>query len=318
MEYQQTEYQQITIEAPTEWEEIITMLLFAHGAPGVQTDDPAIIAAHLAAGDWDASVFDGRPIETGRLVLCALFPSDMPLQPLYEDIAVFCPDYQRLLKISAAPLPPTDWQRAWREAFPALHLGPSLVVMPHWRKESLDPGQTPLYISPGMAFGTGDHATTALCAELLEQYLQPGQRVLDVGCGSGILSIAALKLGAKQALAIDNDEICAASMAEHGELNGIGADELRFICGDALHDSHIQAACRDFAADMLLSNIVAGVIIGLAASAALMLAPGGLWIASGILLEKEAEVLAALAAQGWLVVERREREGWIALALRGY
>lgn len=306
------EYQQLTIESPAEWEEILTALLFAHGAPGVEVDDPALIAAHLAAGDWDASVFDGQQLAAGRLVLRALFPAGLPLAALHADITACCPEHKNLLQISATPLPYTDWQRVWRESFPALPLGHRLIIMPHWRKEAVAPGQTVLYISPGLAFGTGDHATTALTAELLEHYLQPGQNVLDLGCGSGILAIAALKLGAKQALAVDIDKTCAASVAEHGALNNIGGDNLRFICGDALHDAAAQTACRDFGADIMLANIVAGVIMELAEPAAFMMSPGGLWISSGIICEKEAEVRAAFDDWGWQVLERRERDGWLA------
>ena len=309
-------YLQLFIEAPAAWEEILAALLYAHGAPGLEIDDPAIIAAHLAAGDWDASVFDGQIIETGRITLRALFAEDAPLQPLYDDIAALTPEYGRLFAISTAPLPEQDWQLLWRESFPTLRLCRGLLATPYWRKESLPDGETPLYISPGMAFGTGDHATTALAAELLASYLRPGQRVLDVGCGSGILAVAAIKLGAARALAVDNDEICAESLAEHRALNDIGADDLPFLYGDILRDKPLQAACRAFAADMLLANIVAGVIMELAAPAASFMPGGGLMIISGILCEKEAEVCAALTARGWRMLERRERRGWLAFCWR--
>ena len=236
-------YLQLTVSAPAEWEEALTMVLYAHGAPGLEVDDPSIIAAHLAAGDWDASVFDGQTIETGRITLRALFPADLPLHSLYEDIAALSPQHQSLFSISAAPLPEQDWLQSWRDSFPALPLGRRLVVTPYWRQDTVQPSALPLLISPGQAFGTGDHATTALAAELLEDHLQPGAKVIDIGCGSGILAIAALKLGAGQALAVDNDPFCAESLSEHRTLNGLTEQELPFLLGDILQDAAVQAAC---------------------------------------------------------------------------
>jgi len=305
-------YIQFSVSAPAAWEEALTMVLYAHGAPGLEVEDPALIAAHLAAGDWDASVFDGKRLEIGRVTLRALFPANMPLQKLYEDIAALSPEHDNLFCLSADALPEQDWQQTWRASFPMLQLTRSLVIMPYWRKERVQPRKTALFISPGQAFGTGDHATTALTAQLLELYLRPNRKVLDVGCGSGILAIAALKLGAAKALAVDNDPLCAQSVTEHRSLNSLSEEELPFLLGDILRDIPVQNTCRAFAPDLLLSNIVAGVVIELAALAASFLAPGGLWICGGILCEKETQVRQALAAFDWRIVKRRQREGWLA------
>ena len=309
-------YVRFTVSAPAEWEEALTMILYAHGAPGLEIEDPSLITAHLTAGDWDASVFDGKTIECGRITLHALFPADMPLTSLCEDIASLIPKRNSLFTISAAPLPEQDWRQVWRESFPTLRLGRSLIVTPYWRKESLDPPDRAVFISPGQAFGTGDHATTALVAELLEQYIQPRCKVADIGCGSGILALAALKLGAAQALAIDNDPLCAASVAEHRSLNGFTVEELPFLLGDILRDAALQSACRAFAPQLLLSNIVASVVAELALPAASMMDSCGLWICGGILCEKEQYITKALAAARWQVLERREREGWLAFCCR--
>lgn len=309
-------YVSFSVSAPAQWEEALTMLLYAHGAPGLEIDDPSLIAAHLAAGDWDASVFDGQRLEVGRITLRALFAKDTPLQALYEDIAALSPQHERLFTISAAPQPEQNWQQTWRESFPTLRLSRSLVVMPYWRKESLRPPQKAIIISPGQAFGTGDHATTALCAELLEEYLLPGAQVADVGCGSGILAIAALRLGAVQALAIDNDPLCAASVAEHRALNGLTAEELPFLLGDIIQDTALHSACRAFAPQLVLANIVASVVAALAAPLATILPAHGLWILGGILKEKESLVREALTAARWQILSRRERQGWLAFCCR--
>lgn len=290
-------YQQLTVKAPAAWEEPLTMLLFDYGAPGVAVDDPAIIARHLSAGDWDASVFDGQDIAVGQVTLSAVFPVDMPLDALCGEIAARCPKS----RLGVAPLPDTDWLQKWRESFPLLLLGEKLAVLPHWRREEAPPGRVTLFIDPGLAFGTGDHPTTALCAKLLEKYLRPGQAVLDLGSGSGILAIAAVKLGAGNVLAVDNDPDCGSSLARHCRLNKV---EIPFICGDVLEKI-------DFPAHIVVSNIVAGVIARLAP----VLPRQALWIASGILAEKEGLVLAACAEHGWRVTERRADGEWVALVM---
>ncbi|MCL1906279.1 MAG: 50S ribosomal protein L11 methyltransferase [Clostridiales bacterium] len=310
-------YTRFSVEAPAEWEDALTMVLYAHGAPGLEVEDPAIIAAHLAAGDWDASVFDGQAVKTGRVILRAIFPGDMPLTSLYRDIASLSAEHGRLFAISATSLPEQDWQRLWRESFPTLCLGQKLVVTPYWRKEAITPGKKALFISPGQAFGTGDHATTALCAELLEKYMRPGCKVADVGCGSGILAIAALKLGAARALAIDNDPLCAASIAEHRAINSLTEVSLPFLEGDILLDAAVQNACRVFAPKLLISNIVADVVAKLALPVSAMLVPGGIWICGGILREKERQVAEALAAARWQVLERRQSGEWLVFCCRG-
>ena len=309
-------YIQITINAPRAWEDALTMVLYAHGAPGLEIEDPSIIVAHLARGDWDASVFDGRIIETGRVTLHALFPADISFNSLFEDIAALTPQHKSLFNITSAALPERDWQQVWRESFPTLKVGRTLLIIPYWNQDKVPVHKTAVMIAPGQAFGTGDHATTALALELMEDYLPKGGKVLDVGCGSGILAIAAVKLGAAQALAVDNDPLCDKSVNEHRLLNYLTKEKLNYLPGDILLDSSLQSACRDFAPQLLISNIVAEVIIELAAMAAAFIAKNGLWICSGILHEKEQLVLQAFSIQGWHVLERRERECWLAFCCR--
>lgn len=304
-------YTKFTVQAPSAWEEPLTMVLYLNGAPALQIEDPSIIAEHLAKGEWDASVFDGQIIETGQIVLHAIFPADTRLDLLRQDIAALSPEHSSLFNISTASLPEQDWQQIWRDSFPTLKPGKSLVISPYWRKSGTNSAQTTVYVSPGQAFGTGDHATTALMLQLLEDWLPAGCKVADIGSGSGILAISALKLGAAQALAIDNDPLCKISIAEHMTINDIAKEALTFGLGDILKNKSLQRQLQAFQADLLLSNIVASVIIELAALSAGFVAEGGLWICGGILREKEPQVLKAFSANKWQILHREENGEWL-------
>ncbi|WP_204791728.1 50S ribosomal protein L11 methyltransferase, partial [Oscillibacter sp. CU971] len=185
-----------------------------------------------------------------------------------------------------------------------------LLVIPQW--EEADPGdRVPLYLDPGLTFGTGAHATTRLCLTALETLVRGGERVLDLGCGSGILSVAALRLGAGSALAVDIDDKCRTAARENAGLNGIGPDRLDILVGNLLTD---RAAAEKIGGgyDLVLANIVADVIIALAPRVRGLLSPGGTFLCSGIIKGRADEVEAALNAAGLEIRTRREDNGWYA------
>ncbi len=203
-----------------------------------------------------------------------------------------------------------DWENNWKQYYKPLEIGERLLVIPQW--EEADPGdRVPLYLDPGLTFGTGAHATTRLCLTALEALVRGGERVLDLGCGSGILSVAALRLGAASALAVDIDDKCRTAAEENAGLNGIGPDQLSVLVGNILTDE--TAAERIGGGyDLVLANIVADVIIALAPRARGLLSPGGTFLCSGIIEGRSQEVEAALSAAGLVIRERREDNGWDA------
>ena len=172
-----------------------------------------------------------------------------------------------------------------------------------------------LRLNPGLTFGTGSHATTRLCLTALEKHITGGQTVLDLGCGSGILSIAALLLGADRAVACDIDEKCMDVAYENAALNGIGRDRLTVRQGDATKEGPLRDAIGT-GYDVVVANIVADVIIGLSPLVRPMLAPGGLFLCSGIIDDRAEEVAQCLRDNGWTIAETRSSEVWFSYLCR--
>ena len=201
-----------------------------------------------------------------------------------------------------------DWENNWKQYYKPMEIGKRLLVIPQWEKA--DPGdRVPLYLDPGLTFGTGAHATTRLCLTALEDLVRGGERVLDLGCGSGILSVAALRLGAESALAVDIDDKCRTAARENAGLNGIGPDRLEVLVGNLLTDETVAERIGG-GWDLVLANIVADVIIALAPRVRGLLRPGGTFLCSGVIEGRSAEVEAALAANGLTIRDRREDNGW--------
>ena len=210
-----------------------------------------------------------------------------------------------------------DWATSWQKYYKPLAVGKRLYIVPEWeRGEPAPEGRTALYLNPGLTFGTGSHASTRLCLEWLEEFVRPGGRVLDLGCGSGILSVAALLLGAETALGVDIDPKAVDVAYENAALNGLGRDRCTFLAGDILTDRSLKEPLARDRWDLVLANIVADVIIPLSAHVEELLAPGGVFLCSGIIDTRSGEVEAALARNGLQVLGRKERDGWVALAAR--
>lgn len=206
-----------------------------------------------------------------------------------------------------------DWMAAWKQHYHPILIGQRLLVLPVWL-ENPAPDRAVVKIDPGMAFGTGTHPTTQLCLELLERYIQPGGPVIDVGCGSGILSIAALKLGASQALAVDIDRQAIRSTRENATNNAI-AQGLESGLGSV--PDILQGSFTLRQAPLVLANILAPVIIRLLdGGLAELIQPGGVIILSGILDRQVEDVLAAARGHGLVEIERGQILDWVALALR--
>ena len=202
----------------------------------------------------------------------------------------------------------SDWNENWKKYFHATEIGKRLTIVPSWEEYDNRENRVLLHIDPGAAFGTGTHATTSLCLELLQDYIKDGSAMLDIGCGSGILAIASVLLGAEYAVGVDIDAQSVKTARENAEINGV-SDRTEFIVGDLAEkvSGRFPVVC---------ANIVADVVIRLLDGAEKYIADGGVLIVSGIIDIRENDVLEAAEKHGYEISQKRYRDNWCAFALR--
>ncbi|MCI1955131.1 MAG: 50S ribosomal protein L11 methyltransferase [Oscillospiraceae bacterium] len=210
-------------------------------------------------------------------------------------------------RIKTDPCVQEDWINNWKKYFHPIPVGKKLLIRPDWEKAENPEGRVVVDLEPGIAFGTGTHETTRLCMEFLEETVTPGCSMLDVGCGSGILSVAGLLLGAGRAVGVDIDPLAVKTAAQNAERNHV-ADRFTGICG-----SLTEKVEGKF--DVVAANIVADVILQLARDIEKFLAPGAVFLVSGIIDEREQDVLDALKGR-FDVTARKEEKGWVAACCR--
>ncbi len=207
-----------------------------------------------------------------------------------------------------------DWANNWKQYFKPLKVGNKLLVKPSWENYDADDERIILEIDPASSFGTGQHNTTKLCLELLEESVKGGDKVLDLGCGSGILSIGAMLLGAGSAVAVDIEENAVAAAAENSEKNNISSDVYTVYRGDVISDAELSDKIGE-EYDLITANIVADVLIAMREIFRKKIKDGGILIISGIIDERKDEVVDAVVGAGFKVLKSAEGEGWAAVKL---
>jgi ribosomal protein L11 methyltransferase len=311
------EWLQVTVLTTTEGSEIVSAHLIEAGSAGTLIEDKRDVRIHQRpAGQWD--IIDENILlnMSDEVKVTGYYPADARLNDALADIGA------RLARLRSAELPfdmgsldmrvqsidEEDWAESWKRQYTPFRLGAHMVVRPSWTRFDAREGDKIIEIDPGMAFGTGTHETTAMCVELVEAYLRPGARVIDVGTGTGILAIAAALNGASDVLAIDIDPVAVRVAARNVAINGFET-VIRVAEGDLL-----DAAGE--AADAVVMNIIADVIIAMAKSVRAHIKPGGAFICSGIARERKGEVIRALEDAGYAEIDVRVLGEWAAIACR--
>ncbi len=296
---------EVSLRVDGESAEAIAEVLSRYGHQGVSLEQDGI-----EPDTWDET--DPPPAE--GMILRAYFPDDERAEATKAQLETALGHMRLLYPMPAPsyrPLREDDWSEAWKAHYQPLRIGERLLVRPRWIDVALGEGDIDIALDPGMAFGTGTHPTTQLCLEALEGVMQPALVALDLGCGSGILSIAAAKLGARQVLALDIDPIAVAATRENARANGV-AEQITVRQGSL---EIVRGSARRF--DLLIVNILARVILQLAGGGlGDLLRPGGSALFSGIIESQVDEVEMALRGAGLQVQARRQLGDWVLLEAR--
>ena len=291
------QWTEVSLQTTHEQADTIADILYSAGAQGVAMEDPLLINQLRASGTWELCDIPEQQ-NTEVVTVTAYYPDDEKLSERLEFISREVKAVEERIGqkcVFRNPLFRTlceqDWANEWKQYFHVTHIGKHLVIE----------------IDPGMAFGTGTHHTTSMCMEYLEEIITPQAEVFDVGTGSGILSIAAAKLGAKSIVAVDIDanavRIAKENIAENGLSEVIAVKE-----GDLLHGTEGKA-------DVIIANIIADIIIMLLPDVAQKLKADGKFLASGIIEEREDDIKQAAAASGLKVISTRHKGGWVAMLM---
>lgn len=244
---------------------------------------------------------------SGRELLCQIKSSIAELKEM-NDGEIF-----GTLRVECEDTKTEDWANAWKQYFHTMEVGEKILIKPQWEELDAPTDRVVFNINPGMSFGTGSHETTQLCLTELEKYITPGCNMLDLGCGSGILSVVSLLLGAEAAVAVDIDPNCIDTAYENSDMNGIDRAKYKVISGNVLTDPEVIKEISALQYDVVAANIVADVIIALAPAAKKYMKDGGVFIASGIIDGRQDEVIEAITSAGFTVVDTMRRKDWWAV-----
>ena len=305
---------EVSIRTTHEETDIVAEIFHDVGASGVVIEDPELLNSYIDSGLFDYSALP-KAEQTEIVTVKAYLPADEELDAKLRAFEQGVKELARRdgwdekkVEISCQTVQDEDWADNWKAYFHTQRVGERIVIQPTWETYEAQPEDIVLRLDPESAFGTGTHPTTAMCLRALETLVRPGMRVFDVGTGSGVLAIAAAKLGAREVVAMDYARPAAAVAAKNVRENGV-EDVVQTGVSDLLQGFSGQA-------DLIAANIIADIILRLFDELADHLAPGGRLLASGIIDERLAEVEAAAAAHGLAIEQVMEDAGWAALVIR--
>jgi len=298
---------ELTVQTHPEAVEAVSELLSRYATGGVAIEEPI----ELIDEGQEYQVLTGKPVQVH-----AYLPIDGKERDAQQHVAeglwhLASLGTQFVGNLQTRIVNEEDWANAWKDYYHVTHIGHRLVIRPSWRTYVPGDDEVVLELDPGMAFGTGLHPTTRMCLEQLEQRVHAGMHVLDVGTGSGILALAAVKLGAASAYCIDNSSIAVESATANAAANGLG-ERITVKLGELDDAGVARLAGKN---DIVLANIIARVIGSIAPQLAQVLAPDGLLIASGIIEERRHEAEQPLLATGLRLVDQVMIDDWVTLVM---
>ncbi|WP_425057574.1 Ribosomal protein L11 methyltransferase [Sporomusa carbonis] len=301
---------EISIQTSHEATEAVADIFHDLGASGVVIEDPELINTYRRSGSWD---YCDIPVEQETEVVT--IKAYLPVDELLDDkLRLFEERINNLQEhnldkgrgaINWREVQEEDWASSWKEYFHPVRVGEHIVIKPSWEEYLPVEGDIIIELDPGMAFGTGTHHTTAMCIRCLEDVIRPGNIVFDVGTGSGILAVAAAKLGAAQVHAVDLDPVAVRVAKENVTFNNVTVN-VKVAQGDLLTGV-------DGKADVIVANIIADIIIKMLPDVKTRLTDDGLFIASGIIAERLSDVTAAIIDNGLMIDKVIEEGGWVAI-----
>ncbi|MDD4171774.1 MAG: 50S ribosomal protein L11 methyltransferase [Syntrophomonas sp.] len=290
--------------------EAIAGIFHNMGSGGVVIEDPQAARKYINRDGWKPESVSEDFLNHEFVVVKAYFPEDKDVMDvLAKSIeAVEC-NFQVKCKVFVDEVRNEDWEETWKKYYHAFKIGERLVIKPSWEEYTAEENEVIVNIDPGMAFGTGIHASTRFCLRFVDQYIKGGEHIIDAGCGSGILSIAAAKLGARNIFAMDIDDLAVRIARENVTLNGLD-DIIEVQAGNIMEE------IRGRKADMVLANITAEVVVELVPEAARTIKAGGYIFGSGIVDSRWPGVKKALEENGFAIEQVLQDVDWIGVAAR--
>ena len=301
---------EIKIKATVETEDLISSILYDSGATGLLIEDPSDIQElSKSKKDWDyidSSLID---IKFDGILIKAYFSESEDIEKKLELIKKLIEERPSLNindhLITVIEVDENDWAESWKKYYKPIKIGEKIYIKPTWEEDTSEADDIVIELDPGMAFGTGTHETTMMCTEALEKYIKSGDTVYDIGSGSGILSIVAAKLGAKKVIGVDLDPLCVRVSNENIEINKV-EDIIEIKNGDLLEVVEGKA-------DIIVSNIMAEIIAGMTKDLKGYLKEDGIFITSGIIIEKIYLVEDALIENGFKILDTKKSNGWACI-----
>jgi ribosomal protein L11 methyltransferase len=303
---------EVQIKTTTELEEIVCGIMYDLGVSGLAIEDPNdILAFQQSEENWDFIDPELINQDYEGVIIKAYFPES---DDITDKIELVRENIERnplietgksLGQVTVSEVNDMDWAENWKKYYKPVRIGDKIVIKPSWEDYEQKDGDIVIELDPGMAFGTGTHETTILCVEALEKYVKKDAIVYDVGCGSGILSIVAAKLGAKRVIGIDIDDLSVKTSKENVKINGV-EEIVEIVKGNLLDNVSGKA-------DIIVSNIIAEIIINMIPNLKDYLIHNGIFIASGIITEKLEKVKEALVNNGFSIVEEKTMNDWAVI-----